>query len=124
MAFGLPRESSIDYRGCHYRGSTGPSSDDECVSPWLFALSLLLVGFVLQFVTAVYFVYVHELAETAAAGTALAGLGAVGVTDSLVVNSADRRPRAAGTKYVVKKARRLSFSKPIPYDTDEAVGSE
>jgi sugar phosphate permease len=51
---------------------------------WLFALCLLLVGFVLQFAMGVYFVYVQELADADAAGTALAVFGAVGFTGSLV----------------------------------------
>ena len=51
---------------------------------WLFALCLLLVGFVLQFAMGVYFVYVQELTDAEAAGTALAVFGAVGFTGSLV----------------------------------------
>lgn len=50
----------------------------------IFALCLLLVGFVLQFAMGIYFVYVQELADDDAAGTALAVFGAVGFTGSLV----------------------------------------
>ncbi|WP_410322019.1 MFS transporter [Natronomonas sp.] len=50
----------------------------------IFALCLLLVGFVLQFAMGVYFVYVQELAEKGTGGTALAVFGAVGFSGSLV----------------------------------------
>lgn len=50
----------------------------------VFALLLLMVGFVLQLAMGVYFVYAQELAEDDTAGTALAVFGTVGFAGSLV----------------------------------------
>jgi MFS family permease len=50
----------------------------------VFALSLLLIGFVLQFAMGIYFIYVQELAEDGTGGTALAVFGTVGFSGSLL----------------------------------------
>jgi MFS family permease len=50
----------------------------------VFALSLLLIGFVLQFAMGIFFIYVQELAEDGTGGTALAVFGTVGFSGSLL----------------------------------------